>query len=125
MVCEWGMSERLGPLTYGQKDEEVFLGKQIARHKNYSEETAVAIDEEIKGIVTRCMNRAEQILRENIEVLHRLAAALLEREILDANEIDLTIKGSPLPPIPSGGNGHDDEKKRVSTSGEGGVPGPA
>jgi cell division protease FtsH len=124
MVCEWGMSDRLGPLTYGQKDEEVFLGKQISRHKNYSEETALAIDEEIKAIVGKSMSRADQILRENIDVLHRLAAALLEREILDANEIDLIIKGDPLPPV-SGGNGNSDERKPISATGEGdGTPSP-
>jgi len=110
MVCEWGMSDRLGPLTYGQKDEEVFLGKQISRHKNYSEETAVAIDEEIKSIVSSCMNRADTILKENMDVLHRLAAALLEREILDATEIDLIIKGESLPP-PANGQEEEQEKK--------------
>jgi cell division protease FtsH len=107
MVCEWGMSERLGPLTYGQKDEEVFLGKQISRQKNYSEETAIAIDEEIKAIVSRCMNRAETILQENVETLHRLAAALLDREILDASEIDTIIRGENLPPIIDSGNGQN------------------
>jgi cell division protease FtsH len=117
MVCEWGMSERLGPLTYGQKEEEVFLGKQITRHKNYSEDTAIAIDDEIKTIVTRCMGRAEKILRENIDTLHRLAATLLDREILDASEIDTIISGGELPPIESGGNGRgpDDETSATGT----------
>jgi cell division protease FtsH len=98
MVCEWGMSEKLGPLAYGQRDEEIFLGRQITRHKNYSEETAEAIDEEIKKIVTSCMKRAEKILNDNLDTLHRLAAALLEREILDAVEIDTVIRGEQLPP---------------------------
>jgi cell division protease FtsH len=98
MVCEWGMSEKLGPLAYGQKEEEIFLGRQIARHKNYSEETAIAIDDEIKKIVTGGMKRAEKILLENVETLHRLAAALLEREILDGIEIDVIIRGDALPP---------------------------
>jgi len=88
MVCEWGMSDKLGPLSYGQKEEEIFLGRQIARHKNYSEETAIAIDDEIKKIVMNGMKRAEKILSENMDTLHRLAAALLEREILDGAEID-------------------------------------
>ena len=64
MVCEWGMSDKLGPLAYGQKDEEIFLGRQITRHKNYSEETAIAIDDEIKKIVNGGMKRAEKILRK-------------------------------------------------------------
>ena len=66
MVCEWGMSDKLGPLAYGQKDEEIFLGRQITRHKNYSEETAIAIDDEIKKIVNGGMKRAEKILMENV-----------------------------------------------------------
>ena len=99
MVCEWGMSEKLGPLTYGQKEEEIFLGKQIIRQKNYSEDTAIAIDEEAKKIVTMCMKRAEKILNDNIDTLHRLSHALLEREILDAIEIDAIIRGEELPPI--------------------------
>ncbi len=106
MVCEWGMSQRLGPLTYGQKDEEIFLGRQIARHKNYSEETAIAIDKEIKDIVDGAMKRAEEILRENIEILHKLSETLLEREILDANEIDMIVRGEELPPAGQRGNGH-------------------
>ena len=106
MVCEWGMSEKLGPLTYGQKEEEIFLGRQITRQKNYSEDTAVSIDKEVKGIVDRGMTRAEQILRDNIELLHKLSLALLEREILDANEIDTIIRGEELPPVEKRGNGH-------------------
>ncbi len=105
MVCEWGMSDRLGPLAYGQKDEEIFLGRQITRHQNYSEETAMAIDEEVKKIVDTAMRRATKILTENSETLHRLAAALLEREILDAAEIDAVMKGEELPPVDKHTNG--------------------
>jgi cell division protease FtsH len=105
MVCEWGMSDKLGPLAYGQKDEEIFLGRQITRHKNYSEETAIAIDDEIKKIIMGGMKRAEKILNENIETLHRLAEALLEREILDAAEIDAIIRGEELPPAGKRRNG--------------------
>jgi cell division protease FtsH len=75
------------------------------RQRNYSEETAIAIDTEIKRIVTDGMQRAETILRENIDTLHRLAAALLDREILDAVEIDTIIRGDELPPVPKRGNG--------------------
>jgi cell division protease FtsH len=105
MVCEWGMSDKLGPLAYGQKDEEIFLGRQITRHKNYSEETAITIDDEIQKIVTNGMKRAEKILKDNIDTLHRLAAALLEREILDSTEIDAVIRGEELPPVEKRGDG--------------------
>ncbi|WP_102134783.1 ATP-dependent zinc metalloprotease FtsH [Candidatus Kryptonium thompsonii] len=114
MVCEWGMSERLGPLTYGTKEEEIFLGKEITRHQNYSEQTAVLIDEEVKRIVTSCMERAEKILMDNIDALHRLANALLERETLTGEEIDKVIKGEELPPIQKKANGQDETASRVS-----------
>jgi cell division protease FtsH len=99
MVTEWGMSDRLGPLAYGAKEEEIFLGRQITRNRNYSEQTAETIDAEIKKIVVIGLKRAELILRNNIETLHRLAAALLEREILDAAEIDAVMRGEELPPV--------------------------
>jgi cell division protease FtsH len=99
MVCEWGMSEKLGPLAYGQKDEEIFLGRQITRHKNYSEQTAIDIDDEIKRVISLAMKRSEAILNKHLDTLHRLAAALLEREILDSAEIDLIIRGDELPPV--------------------------
>jgi cell division protease FtsH len=102
MVTEWGMSEKLGPLAYGQREEEIFIGRQITRHKNYSEETAVTIDDEIKHIVVSCVRRAEKILEDNLDTLHRLAAALLEREILDGAEIDAVIRGEELPPMGPG-----------------------
>ncbi len=105
MVCEWGMSELLGPLSYGAKEEEIFLGREITRTKNYSESTAVAIDAETKAIIMHGMERAEKILAENTEDLHRLAAALLEREILDSDEIDKVIRGETLPPVEPRGNG--------------------
>ncbi|HOM65693.1 MAG TPA: ATP-dependent zinc metalloprotease FtsH [Ignavibacteriales bacterium] len=97
MVCEWGMSEKLGPLAYGSREEEIFLGREITKHKDYSEKTAEAIDAEVKRIVDDAMNRAMTLLKENIDTLHRLAKYLLEREILDAEEIDAIIKGEELP----------------------------
>jgi cell division protease FtsH len=99
MVCEYGMSEKLGPIMYGNKQEEVFLGKELHEHKNYSEDTQIIIDDEIKRIVENGMNRAEKILRDNIDVMHRLAEVLLEREILDSEEIDLVMHGKELPPV--------------------------
>jgi cell division protease FtsH len=99
MVCEWGMSEKMGPLSYGAKEEEIFLGREVTKHKEYSELTAQEIDAEIKKIVTEAMERAENILKENIDVLHRLSQELLEREILDADEIKKIVNGEKLPPL--------------------------
>lgn len=99
MVCEWGMSEKLGPLAFGSKDEEVFLGREIMRRKDYSERTAQTIDEEVSAIIDRCMKRSDKILKSNIDHLHRIAKCLLEREILDGDEIDKLLKGEELPPV--------------------------
>jgi cell division protease FtsH len=99
MVCEWGMSDKLGPLTFGKKEEEIFLGREISQHRDFSEQTAVMIDHEVKVIVDSAMEKAEKILMENIETLHRLSNALLEREILDSEEIDKLIRGETLPPF--------------------------
>jgi cell division protease FtsH len=97
MVTKWGMSEVLGPLTYGDEQEMVFLGREIAQHRDYSEETARLIDAEVKKIVTAAFDRACSILEENDEALHRLADALLEREILDREEIGILLRGEELP----------------------------
>jgi cell division protease FtsH len=105
MVCEWGMSEKLGPLAYGAKEEELFLGREITRTKNFSESTQIAIDEEVKRIVTESMKRAEKILKQNVATLHRLSNALLEREILDAEEIDKILRKEELPPSDRQKNG--------------------
>lgn len=113
MVCEWGMSERLGPLAYGSREEELFLGREITRHKEISEKTAQLIDEEVQNIVNSCMNRAEKILRENIDALHSLAKNLLEREILDNEEIDMIIRGEELPPIKKENNKNEDIPEHV------------
>ncbi len=99
MVCEWGMSDKLGPLAYGAKEEELFLGREITKTRTFSEQTAVAIDAEVRLIVTRSMKRADKILKNNVKILHRLSNALLEREILDSEEIDKIIRGEELPPV--------------------------
>ena len=109
MVCEWGMSDKLGPLAYGAKEEELFLGREITRSKNFSENTQIAIDDEVKRIVTDSMKRAERILKQNLGVLHRISNALLEREILDADEIDKLIRGEELPPVDKQKNGQPSE----------------
>ncbi|MDH4129002.1 MAG: cell division protein FtsH, partial [Spirochaetota bacterium] len=91
MVCEWGMSDKLGPITYGQKEEPIFLGKEIARHKDYSEKTAELIDLEIKTIVESCYDKAKKLIMDNIEKLEKLAQTLLEREVLDRSEIEVLL----------------------------------
>jgi cell division protease FtsH len=97
MVCEWGMSEKLGPLTYGKREEHIFLGKEFARHQDYSEKTAQDIDSEVSRIVTAQYQRAKEILRTNLDKLHLLAEALLEYEVLEGEEVDLIIAGQDLP----------------------------
>jgi len=99
MVCEWGMSEEMGPVTFGKKEEQIFLGREIAQHRDYSENTAIKIDEEVKNLVTKAYEEAEEIISKNIDSLHSLAKALLEREVLDGEEIDMVINGEELPAI--------------------------
>jgi cell division protease FtsH len=96
MVCEWGMSEKMGPLTFGRREEQVFLGRDIARHQDYSEDTAIKIDQEVKRIVEQNYTRARTILTEQRHLLERVAEALLEREVLDAEEVRMLIEGIPL-----------------------------
>jgi cell division protease FtsH len=97
MVCAWGMSEKLGPLTFGKKEEQIFLGREIAQHRDYSEGTAERIDVEVRSIVMENYDRAKNLLNENLVLLHRLAKELLDREVLDNNEIEKIINElSPL-----------------------------
>ncbi len=96
MVCEWGMSKTMGPLSYGKKEEQIFLGREFATHKDYSEETAKKIDEEVVAIVQRNYDKAVSLLAEHIEILHKMSRELLEKEVLNAPEIDAII-GSALP----------------------------
>jgi cell division protease FtsH len=100
MVCEWGMST-LGPLTFGKKEEAIFLGREIAQHRDYSEDTAIKIDAEVHGIVNMSYSRARNILETYRDALERVAQALLDREVLDATELKLLIEGKPLPEKPS------------------------
>jgi cell division protease FtsH len=95
------MSEKLGPLTFGKKQEEIFLGREISQHRDYSEQTAELIDAEVKRIITESEAKATELLSKNIDKLHRVAKALLEREILDAEEIEILIRGEELEKRPS------------------------
>ena len=96
MVCEWGMSEALGPLTYGKKEEQIFLGKEFNRHQDYSEATALKIDTEIKRIVSEQYERANGVITEKRDYLVRIAEALLEHEVLDAEQLKQLLEGKPL-----------------------------
>jgi cell division protease FtsH len=98
MVCEWGMSERLGPLTFGKREEQIFLGREIAQHQDYSEQTAIEIDGEVKRIVMANYERAKRILLDHLDTLKIVAENLLEHETLDAEAIDTLLAGGTLPP---------------------------
>jgi cell division protease FtsH len=97
MVCEWGMSERMGPLQFGKREEMIFLGKEIAQHQDYSEQTAMEIDREVRRFIMENYERAKEIIQRHLEKLHRLAEALLEREVLDGPEIDTIVRGAGSP----------------------------
>ena len=96
MVCEWGMSENLGPLTFGGREEQIFIGKEFARHMDYSEETAMLIDQEVKRIITENYEACKTLLRDNLKTLKAIANKLLEREVLDHAQIKAIIEGKPL-----------------------------
>lgn len=108
MVCEWGMSEKMGPLTFGKREEQIFLGREIAQHKDYSEETAIEIDREIRRIIEEALNKAESLLKESEHKLDKLALALLERESLGAQDIkeileeEETVTASPVNNVNNG-----------------------
>ena len=96
MVCEWGMSDAMGPLTFGKKEEQIFLGREIAQHQDYSEDTALRIDQEVKRFVTDNYARAQAILSEHRQGLLDMADALLSRETLDAEQVKRLASGLPL-----------------------------
>ena len=97
MVCDYGMSEDLGPLTFGKKEEQIFLGREISQHRDYSELTAQKIDKEVSDIVIGAYEKATRLIRDNPEILHRMANALLERETLNSSDIDEIMAGSEAP----------------------------
>ena len=100
MVCEYGMS-RLGPLTFGKKEEQIFLGREIAQHRDFSEETARQIDLEVRRLIDEAYQSAHAIVESHADAMHRIAAALLERETIDAEEVKMLIEGKELPPVRS------------------------
>jgi cell division protease FtsH len=113
MVCEWGMSDAMGPLTFGKKEEQIFLGREIAQHQDYSEDTAIHIDQEIKRIVTANYERAKALLVRHKNALLQIADALLAREVLDAEQVRRIAAGEPLDdPAPTASHVPDDGSKR-------------
>jgi len=98
MVTQFGMSERIGPLAVGDKEQEIFLGREFAQRREISERTAEMVDDEVKRLVDEAYARAMQIVNENRELLDRIAVALLERETIDREDLDRLMKGEPLPP---------------------------
>jgi cell division protease FtsH len=96
MVCEWGMSDRMGPLTFGRKEGEPFLGREMTGTKDYSEATAIDIDREVRELVTFNYDRAKKILNENIDSLKRISDALIEYETIDASDLDLLMADKPM-----------------------------
>ncbi len=125
MVCEYGMS-RLGPLTFGKKEEQIFLGREIAQHRDFSEETARQIDLEVRRLIDEAYQSAHTIINANQDPMHRIAAALLERETIDAEEVKMLIEGKQLPPVrsilasPSDGSGG--VQQVLKPEGRGGYP---
>src|SRR5688572_22311378 len=95
MVCEWGMSE-LGPMSFGKKEEQIFLGREIAQHRDYSEATAIEIDQQVRKLVDNGYKEAKQIISAHQEAMKRIAEALLEREVLDGTEVKALIDGQPM-----------------------------
>ncbi len=120
MVCEWGMSEEFGPMALGKKDDEVFLGRDMAHIKDYSDETAKLIDLEVKRILGDAYNRAKTILQDNIELLHALSLALIERETLTGDEVARIINGESLAPAQGNGskNGTGNPGEPAAQTGE-------
>ncbi len=102
MVCEWGMSDKMGPLTFGKKEQEIFLGREISQHRDYSEQTAIEIDHEVRRLIVENYERAKTMISENMKTLKALAEALLEKETLNAKEVEEIVRAfSPAPTVPS------------------------
>jgi len=112
MVCEWGMSKRLGPLTFGKKNQEIFLGREIAQHRDFSEDTAKIIDEEVRIIVEAAEDRATKILKDKLKSLKLLAETLLEHEVIDGNDIKRLLEGKKIKK-PKNNNKSVTKSKRV------------
>ncbi|MBN2041833.1 MAG: ATP-dependent zinc metalloprotease FtsH [Spirochaetes bacterium] len=119
MICEWGMSENLGSLTFGKKNEQIFLGREISQHRDYSEATAEQIDREVKSILKECEDKARKLLTDNKAKCEKIARYLIERESLNADEIKKVMDGEELPPLPLSAktkNGKTDKETKEEKS---------
>jgi len=137
MVTKWGLSERLGPLTYSEDEGEIFLGRSVTQHKNMADDTARIIDEEIRSFIDRNYERAEKLLKENLDVLHTMTDALMKYETIDASQIDALMAGNDVPPPKDWVDMDDDdtsssmpkkekkEKKKKKSDEDGTIGGPA
>jgi cell division protease FtsH len=112
MVCEWGMSE-LGPLSFGKKEEQIFLGREIAQHRDYSEETAIRIDQQVRHMVDEQYQRAKQLIESHRDAMIRIAEGLLEREILDGDEVRQLIAGASVNTLPASEDGPDSGVQQI------------
>jgi len=119
MVCQWGMSDKLGPLSFGDNQEQVFLGKELIHNKDYSEETARMIDDEVRRIVDEGYEKATKLIKENYEKLESIALALLDRETISGADIDLLLEGKELPPVAENGNGGSNDNNGSSEGSNG------
>lgn len=118
MVCEWGMSDRLGPLAFGKKNEQIFIGREIAQHRDYSEATAEMIDEEVKVIIVECEKKAKELIASNMDKFERIAKYLIERETLNAEEINSIMSGDELPPILNSDDARYNKKRTKIAKGD-------
>ncbi len=112
MVCEWGMSANMGPLTFGKKNEQIFLGREISQHRDYSEQTAEMIDREVKKIIQECEQRARDLINLHHEKFTRIAGYLIERETLNTEEIETIMRGEELPPVQLASNGSSETAEK-------------
>ncbi len=113
MVCEWGMSKKLGPIAFGKKNEQIFLGREISQHRDFSDLTAEMIDTEVKDIIITCRNDAKLLLEDNMDQFKTIAEYLIERETLNGEEINMIMRGETLPPLQNGKN--DNHSSAVDT----------
>jgi cell division protease FtsH len=122
MVCEWGMSEAMGPLTFGKQEEQIFLGREISKAHDYSQDTANQIDHEVKKFVMDNYARARHVLTEHKATLLTIADELLAREVLDADQVKRIVQGQPLEELPKAAPASDDSPRREAPERPGLVP---
>lgn len=122
MVCEWGMSEKLGPMTFGEREEHIFLGREISRSVDYSEATALEIDREVRGIIEQCYLRAKNLLLENKDKLIGVAETLLKKEVMDGKEVEAIVSGKVVPQLEPSENPYVRILKKRTSEGETGEP---